>query len=73
MTPANAVVASGSYASGGSAIAFNGAQVTVTGTPAAGDTFTDRAGRRSESMFETLDDLVAALDDRDLTIRPVAR
>src|SRR5262249_20067444 len=35
---ANTVVASGTYASGQS-IAFNGAQVTLSGTPAAGDSF----------------------------------
>ena len=55
----NALVASGAYISGG-AIAFNGVQVTVTGTPAAGDSFTI-APAGSESIFDTLDQLAATL------------
>jgi flagellar hook-associated protein 3 FlgL len=55
----NTVIASGAYQSG-SAINFNGAQVTVTGTPAAGDTFVI-APATKESMFKTLDDLSVAL------------
>jgi len=55
----NAVVASGAYQEG-STINFNGAQVTVTGTPAAGDTFLI-APARKESVFKTLDDLIATL------------
>jgi len=49
----------GTYVDGG-AIAFNGVQVRVTGTPAAGDTF-EIAPAGSESLFQTLDDLVSAL------------
>lgn len=52
-------VATGAYADGGT-IGFDGAQVTLTGAPAAGDTFTI-APAGSESLFRTLDDLVAAL------------
>jgi flagellar hook-associated protein 3 FlgL len=53
------VIATGAY-SEGSAIAFNGAQVTVGGTPAAGDTFLlQPAGK--ESLFDTLDELVLTL------------
>jgi flagellar hook-associated protein 3 FlgL len=52
-------VATGPYANG-AAIAFNGVQVTVRGAPAAGDTFTI-APADTESVFETLDKLVAAL------------
>lgn len=53
------VVASGSYTSG-SAIAFNGVQVSVTGTPAAGDSFTVATAGRV-STFDELDRIVAAL------------
>lgn len=55
----NAVVASGAYQDG-STINFNGAQVTVTGTPAGGDTFLI-APAASESIFETLDELISTL------------
>jgi flagellar hook-associated protein 3 FlgL len=55
----NAVIASGAYQQG-NAISFNGAQVTVTGAPAAGDTFLI-APASKESIFKTLDDLGAAL------------
>jgi flagellar hook-associated protein 3 FlgL len=53
-------VATGSYTDG-AAIAFNGIQVTVRGMPAAGDTVTI-APAGTESVFETLDKLVAALE-----------
>ncbi|MDQ2641810.1 MAG: flagellar hook-associated protein FlgL [Pseudomonadota bacterium] len=53
-------VATGSYA-GNAVISFNGAQVSVSGQPAAGDTFTI-APAGTEDMFRTLDDLVAALE-----------
>jgi flagellar hook-associated protein 3 FlgL len=55
----NAVIASGTYQQG-NAISFNGVQVTVTGAPAAGDTFLIAAAGK-ESIFKTLDDLVSAL------------
>lgn len=55
----NAVIASGTYQSGG-AISFNGAQVTISGAPAAGDTFVITPASK-ESMFKTLDDLANAL------------
>ncbi|MEP7311484.1 MAG: flagellar hook-associated protein FlgL [Pseudomonadota bacterium] len=55
----NALVASGAYISGG-AIAFNGVQVSVTGAPAVGDSFTI-APAGSESIFDTLDQLAASL------------
>lgn len=57
---ANALVASGPYTDGG-AIAFNGVSLTVTGAPAANDTFTV-APATTESVFETLDALADALD-----------
>jgi len=56
---ASAVVASGTYVAG-SSIAFNGIQVTVTGAPAAGDSFAITGGGM-EDMFTTLDRLVAGL------------
>lgn len=56
---ANAVVASGSYVSG-SAIAFNGVQVTVTGAPVAGDSF-NIDNSSSQDLFTTLDSLIGSL------------
>jgi flagellar hook-associated protein 3 FlgL len=54
-----AVVATGTYTPG-VAIAFNGIQVSVSGAPAAGDSFSvDASGR--EDIFTTVDNLVAAL------------
>lgn len=55
----NVVVATGSYTSG-SAIAFNGVQIGITGVPAAGDTFTV-ASAGTQDMFSTLDGIVTAL------------
>ncbi|MCC6632051.1 MAG: flagellar hook-associated protein FlgL [Gammaproteobacteria bacterium] len=55
----NAVIASGAYQAG-SAINFNGAQVVVSGAPAAGDTFVI-APASKQDMFSTLDDLGNAL------------
>ncbi|MCP5327999.1 MAG: flagellar hook-associated protein FlgL [Sinobacteraceae bacterium] len=63
------VVASGNYQSGG-AIAFNGAQIAISGEPAAGDSFTI-APAGFEDMFTTLDRLVAALEAEPGT--PAAR
>jgi flagellar hook-associated protein 3 FlgL len=65
----NTVIASGSYQDGG-AIGFNGAQVSVSGTPAAGDTFLI-APASKESMFDSLDALSSALaaDPRDAASR----
>lgn len=56
----NNLVTSGAYTPGGS-IAFNGVQVTVAGTPAAGDSFSiDQAG--SEDIFTTMQDIITALN-----------
>ncbi|HTT01965.1 MAG TPA: flagellar hook-associated protein FlgL [Steroidobacteraceae bacterium] len=61
----NVVVASGTYTSG-DAIDFNGAQVTVSGVPAAGDQFTvSPAG--TASAFSTLSSLVATLSSTTLS------
>jgi flagellar hook-associated protein 3 FlgL len=54
------VVASGNYTSG-TAIQFDGVQVSVTGAPAAGDSF-DIAPSGNQSMFATLTQLTAALN-----------
>ena len=59
------VIASGTYTSGG-AIAFNGVQVSVSGAPAAGDTFTV-APAATESIFTTLDKLVTSLTSARMT------
>jgi flagellar hook-associated protein 3 FlgL len=56
---ASNLVASGSYAAGGS-INFRGVQLRVDGAPAAGDQFSVRAAG-TEDVFTTLDRLVAAL------------
>ncbi|MBC7984413.1 MAG: flagellar hook-associated protein FlgL [Candidatus Obscuribacterales bacterium] len=53
------VVGAGAYTSG-SAITFNGAQISISGTPAAGDNFTIAASQK-EDLFTTLDDLIATL------------
>ena len=54
-----ALVASGNYSSGG-VIAFNGVQIGINGTPAAGDQFTvNSAG--TQDVFTTLDGIIAAL------------
>jgi flagellar hook-associated protein 3 FlgL len=55
----SAVIASGTYTAG-SAISFNGVQVNITGTPAAGDSFTVAASAK-EDMFTSLDRMIAAL------------
>jgi flagellar hook-associated protein 3 FlgL len=55
----NTVVASGAYVEG-AAISFNGVQVTVTGTPAAGDTF-NIAPAGKKSVFTAIDDLITTL------------
>lgn len=56
---ASTVVASGNYISSG-AIAFNGAQVSVSGTPATGDTFTI-APSAAQDMFSTVSGLLTTL------------
>lgn len=45
----------------GQAISFNGIQFAITGTPAAGDTFTV-APSSNQSIFTTLDNLITALN-----------
>jgi flagellar hook-associated protein 3 FlgL len=54
------LVANGTYTSG-TAIQFNGVEVTVTGTPAAGDTF-EVSPSGNQSMFSTLTQLTTALN-----------
>jgi flagellar hook-associated protein 3 FlgL len=58
------VVSSGAYTSG-SAIAFEGVQVTVTGAPATGDQFTVAAAGTA-SVFSTLSALVSTLTSTTL-------
>jgi flagellar hook-associated protein 3 FlgL len=58
-------VASGTFTSPGS-IAFNGISTTLTGTPAAGDTFTVAAAGTS-SAFNTLSSLITTLNDPSLS------
>jgi len=62
---AGALVASGSYVSG-QAIAFNGIQVSVSGTPATGDQFSvAQAGKAS--VFSTIDALITTLNSSTLS------
>jgi flagellar hook-associated protein 3 FlgL len=56
---ANALVTSGTYTDGQS-IAFRGVQVTLTGKPATGDSFT-LAASSNQSIFTTVQNLVTAL------------
>lgn len=55
----NAVVTSGAYASGDT-ISFKGVQVTLTGAPATGDSFSV-APSTNQSLFTSVQDLVTAL------------
>jgi flagellar hook-associated protein 3 FlgL len=55
------VVSAGTYADGDT-IAFNGVQVTLSGTPAAGDSFTV-APSSNQSLFTTVQNLVTALQN----------
>jgi len=59
------LVTGGSYASG-SAIAFNGIQVTVSGNPSAGDQFTVQPAGQA-SVFSTLQSLVTTLNAPNLS------
>ena len=56
---ASNVVATGNYTSGG-AIAFRGVQVSVSGSPAAGDQFSVQSAG-TQDVFTTLDGIVAVL------------
>lgn len=59
-TTTAATVSSGNAYSAGSAIGFAGLQVTISGAPADGDRFTVAPAPR-QSMFDTLDQLIATL------------
>jgi flagellar hook-associated protein 3 FlgL len=58
-------VTTGTYSSPG-AIAFNGISATITGTPAAGDTFTI-APAGTASVFSTISGLITTLNDPTLS------
>ena len=62
---AGTVVSSGTYTSG-NAISFNGVQVTVSGAPATGDTFTVAPAGKG-SVFGTLSSLITTLNSGTLT------
>ena len=59
------VVASGTYQDG-DAISFNGAQVTVSGSPAAGDQFTISGPAGTTSAFGALTSLISTLNSTTL-------
>ena len=59
VTQGATLVTTGSYTDGGT-IAFNGVQVTLSGQPAAGDSFT-LAPSANQSLFTTVQNLVSAL------------
>jgi flagellar hook-associated protein 3 FlgL len=60
LTDAANILPSGTYTSG-QAITFDGMQLEVTGSPAAGDVFS-AAPSTSQSVFTTLTNLISALD-----------
>jgi flagellar hook-associated protein 3 FlgL len=62
---AGTAVTSGTFASPGS-ISFNGISTTVTGTPAAGDTFTV-APAGTASAFSTISNLITTLNNPNLS------
>lgn len=59
----------GTYVDGGS-IAFNGMTVSMTGTPATGDTLTVDAGK-TQDVFSTLNSMIAVLNDPDASASTV--
>jgi len=67
----NTLVASGTYTSG-NAIAFNGAQFAITGTPAVGDRFGIDTSA-TEDVFTTLQNLVTTLKQSNVTPAERAR
>jgi flagellar hook-associated protein 3 FlgL len=70
-TATNAVVNSGTYASG-QTIAFSGLQVTLSGQPAAGDSF-GVAPSSNQSLFTSVQNLVTALQSAGSGGTAVAR
>jgi flagellar hook-associated protein 3 FlgL len=63
---AGTVVTTGNNFTDGNSISFNGIQVPITGTPAAGDTFTvAKAG--TASAFSTLSSLITTLNSTTLS------
>ena len=67
----NAVVSTGTYTDG-TTIAFKGLQVTLSGAPATGDSFTV-APSTNQSLFTTVQNLVSALQAGATTTgRPTA-
>jgi flagellar hook-associated protein 3 FlgL len=62
---AGTVVGSGNYASG-DAISFNGVQVTISGTPAAGDQFSVAPAGKA-SVFSTIAGLITTLNSGTLS------
>jgi flagellar hook-associated protein 3 FlgL len=68
---AGTVVTTGTAFKDGDAISFNGIQVPITGTPAAGDTFTiAKAG--TASAFSTVSSLITTLNSRTLSSAQIA-
>ncbi len=65
-TATGAVVTSGAYTAAGQAISFAGVQVTLSGTPAAGDSFAV-APSTNQSVFTTVQNLVTALQQNAAT------
>ena len=67
---AGTVVSTGTFKDG-DAISFNGIQVPITGTPAAGDTFTvAKAG--NASAFSTLQSLITTLSSPNLSLAQIS-
>jgi flagellar hook-associated protein 3 FlgL len=67
---AGATVAGGTFTSPG-AITFNGISTTITGTPAANDTFTVATAGKA-SAFSTISNLITALNNPNLSSAQIA-
>jgi flagellar hook-associated protein 3 FlgL len=68
---AGTVVTTGNAFKDGDSISFNGIQVPITGTPAAGDTFTvAKAG--NASAFSTLQSLISTLSSSNLSLAQIS-
>ena len=65
-TTATTVLSNQTYTDG-AAISFNGSSVAITGTPAVGDTFLSSPSQ-NQSMFTTVNNLIAAMDTSTSTL-----
>ncbi|QWT20568.1 flagellar hook-associated protein FlgL [Bacillus sp. NP157] len=59
--PTGPALSTGTYAAGSGSINFNGAQINMTGTPAAGDSFSVTPSS-SQDVFSTISNLITAFE-----------